>query len=389
MPHVARHTGEKNVRVAALEPPHLGQGRNGLPLAQVFAQEEAVDLGRVPANHHILVVVGKNRRLCEPCRTQRRRQRARLPHVLQGVFPECLAILGVSLGDFARPEFHAVLLGDTKVPRRRLESETFQLSRADIVELHEKQRVHDVPSMDLEFAVLDQTLGDLQPRRMRPQRATVSPQLQLHPALPRARFEVGQVEFENIVPLDHIGIPLAHQRNEFLQHRFFLRFVRWIVHHENLLPPRTVTHRDRKQRITRRVGHRPIRARERLDIHLHPAQILEGHAFEQRPPAVQQVLVSEIIERKEFLFVLGFRFGKLPRAVKSHREAESALSGQLPRLPRQRLRGPSERLVLRFLDNRFVHLTPVNLHPVRRDKLNRHDPLGRVRPEKHGIVFDG
>ena len=66
------------------------------------------------------------------------------------------------LGDLARPKLDAIVFRDTKVPRRGLQSETFQFPRPHIVELHEEQRVDDMASVDLILLVLDQTLRDLQ-----------------------------------------------------------------------------------------------------------------------------------------------------------------------------------------------------------------------------------
>ena len=72
---------------------------------------------------------------------------------------------------------------------------------------------------------------------MRPQRAAIAAEIELHLQLPRPRFEIGQVEFEDVMTLDHIRITLAHQRDEFFQHRLLLRFVLGILDNQDLLPP--------------------------------------------------------------------------------------------------------------------------------------------------------
>src|SRR5260370_42503128 len=70
MPDVARDAGEKNVRVAALESLWHRQFGDGVFLAKIFAQEQTVYSGRIPAHDHVLVVVGKNLRLNEVTRAE-------------------------------------------------------------------------------------------------------------------------------------------------------------------------------------------------------------------------------------------------------------------------------------------------------------------------------
>ena len=87
--------------------------------------------------------------------------------------------------------------------------------------------------------------------------------------------------------LDHIRIPLTDQRDKLFQQRFFLRFIRRIIDHEDFLPPRTVAQRNGQERITRRIGHRTVRAGESFDIDLHAPQIFERHALEKGASAGQ------------------------------------------------------------------------------------------------------
>ena len=87
--------------------------------------------------------------------------------------------------------------------------------------------------------------------------------------------------------LDHIRIPLTDQRDKPFQQRFFLPFIRRIIDHEDFLPSRTIAQRNGQKRITRRFGHRTVRAGVGFDIDLHPPQIFKGHPFEQRASAGQ------------------------------------------------------------------------------------------------------
>ena len=190
------------------------------------------------------------------------------------------------------------------------------------------------------------------------------------------------------MPLDDIWIPLPHQRDEFGKHRFLLRFVFRVIDHEDFLPPRTVAQGNGQERIFQGVRHRTVRSGEGFDIDLHAPQLLEGHALEKGAPAGQQVLVRQIVEREEFAFVGRLRLGEGRHIVEGHGKLELPRSRQFPQLTRQRLHGPGERLVLRLLNQGFVSLAPVNLHPIRRAELDRHNPLGRVGPEQHWILLN-
>ena len=224
---------------------------------------------------------------------------------------------------------------------------------------------------------------------MRAHRAPVAPQRQLQTALPRPRLEIRQVETENVVPLDHIRIPLPHQGDKFFQHRLLLRLIHWILDDQNFLPSRTVAQRNSQQRITRGIRHGSIRTGECLDIHLHPPHILEGHTLEKRPPALQQVLMPKVTQREQLTFVSRLGFAQGSHIVQRHDKLESSAPRQIPHLPPHRLRGPSKRLVHRLLHHCLAVRAPVNLHPVRRRKLHRHNLLGRVRSKEDRVVFDG
>ena len=389
VPHVARHAGEKDVGVAAFEATRLRKRRNRLPLAQIFAEKEAVDLRRVPANDHVLVVVRKYRRLREPGGTQRGGQGPRLPHILQRVFLEGCTLARMRLGDFPGAEFHAVVLGHPEVPRRGLEPEALKFPRGDIVELDEKKRVHHVTPVNLELPVLDQSLGDLQTRRIRPRHAPVATEPQLDPAFPRPRLQVWEIEPENVVSLDHIRIPLEHEGGKLLQHPTLLRGITRVVDHQDFLPSRAVGHGDREQRIAGRIGQRTSLARVRFDVHLHAPQVAELHALEKRPPARKQVLVGGVAQGENLAPVTRLRLGEGGRLVKRHDKAERAGSCKLTRIPRQRLRGPGERLVHSLLDRGATILAaPVNTHAIRGEKFHGHDTGRLVRPEEDGVVLE-
>src|SRR5437762_13722409 len=70
MPDVAGNAGEENVSVATLESLWHRQFGDAVFLAEIFAQEQTVYSGRIPAHDHVLVVVRKNLRLNEVTRAE-------------------------------------------------------------------------------------------------------------------------------------------------------------------------------------------------------------------------------------------------------------------------------------------------------------------------------
>src|SRR5205814_2211865 len=80
MPDVARHAGEENVSVAALEHLRNRQLGDAVALPKIFAEKERVDPGRIAANDDVLIIVRENLRLDEIARAEQLRQRACLPH---------------------------------------------------------------------------------------------------------------------------------------------------------------------------------------------------------------------------------------------------------------------------------------------------------------------
>ncbi len=70
MPHVFHQAGPEHVGIAAGEKPGLVQGRYGVLLVEILAQEQGVDLGGVPAHDDVLVVVRENLGLDKITRTE-------------------------------------------------------------------------------------------------------------------------------------------------------------------------------------------------------------------------------------------------------------------------------------------------------------------------------
>ena len=87
-----------------------------------------------------------------------------------------------------------------------------QVAGADVVQLGQHPGVDDVAAGDLVAPVADGALGHLQPRGPAAQLAAVAAPRQAHAVPPGAGLQVLEVEAEDVVALDHVGIALADER---------------------------------------------------------------------------------------------------------------------------------------------------------------------------------
>src|SRR6185436_1929812 len=100
---------------------------------------------------------------------------------------------------------HAEMAGDVLEPVGR------QVSRGHVVELGENPRVDDVAPRHGIPAVGDAPVGDLHARGMTAERGAAASPRQRNLVTPGARLDVLEVEAEDIVPLDGVGIALADE----------------------------------------------------------------------------------------------------------------------------------------------------------------------------------
>ena len=126
-------------------------------------------------------------------------------------------------------EIDAVGGGHVKMLRQVLQPEAFELAARDIVVLRENPGVDEAAAADVVAAVRDRALGDLQARGARAHLAAVAPERELHPMAPGARFEVFEVEAEQVVALDHVGVALGDDPHQLLEHRALVHLV--AAHH--------------------------------------------------------------------------------------------------------------------------------------------------------------
>src|ERR1700731_4011936 len=103
-------------------------------------------------------------------------------------------------------DINAVGGAHAKVLRQFLEPEALQLAAADIVVLGEDPGVDDAAAADVVAAIRDRALGDLQARGARAHLAAVAAEREFDPMAPGARFEILQIEAEQVVALDYVGM---------------------------------------------------------------------------------------------------------------------------------------------------------------------------------------
>src|SRR5439155_1322814 len=160
-----------------------------------------------------------------------------------------------------------------------LEPERRQVARADVVQLREHPRVDDVAAGDLVAAEADRALGDLQPRRPGAQRAATAAPPQGHAVPPRARLDVFEVEAEDVVAFEDVGIALADEAPALGQQR---RLVQSVAA-QDMAEAGRVGERDGDDAIALagRRGELVALRRHDLDVERQASQVAEAQAAER------------------------------------------------------------------------------------------------------------
>ena len=345
------------------------------------------------------------------------RQRAGLAHVFQRVAFEgfhvvfvgpldtlafevgALGGVGLAVGGVGCARaFHAATADDAEMPRGVLQPEALQFARADVVELEQQERVDDVPPAHLELGIIDRLLRDLYTRGSGGQQRAVAPPRELDLVPLRAGGEVGQVELEEVVPLEHVRVAFLDDGVEAFE-RVLLAFDRHgPVDHDDLLPARVVAHGDGHEVVAGPLGVGELVALRaiRLDVDLHAAQFGEIHPLEQRPARGGQVLLDGIVER-EIAHAGAVAQGdvlerlEVPPARATHEPVEQVnppARGSLS-MPSCSPGQPQERLETGALDlRRFAARRPaVDLDLVLTGEFHRDDARGRIGAEQRGIFL--
>ena len=267
---------------------------NGPPAVEVLPQEERVDLGGVAPEDHRLVVEGQRLGLDEVGRGEDGRQRQRLQHVVARVGHEPRRLLAEDARDVVRWQIGAVRRRHAEMARHVLQAVGREVAGGHIVELGEDPRVHDVPAHHPVAAVGDGPLGHLHAGGMAAERRAVTAPREDDAVAPGAGLQVLEIEAEDVVPLEHVGIALANEPGALLQERGLGH----LRARQDRAPARRVGHRDGDDPVglARRVGELEARRRQHLDVHRHAHDLAEGHPAERRLPGPEQELVGRIPE---------------------------------------------------------------------------------------------
>ena len=167
-----------------------------------------------------------------------------------GVAPERGGIAAERGGDFRPFDIGAVGRGHAEVAGHGLEGVVFEGAVRDVVGQREQIGVHDLAAEEVVARIGHGALGGAEARGVDFRLAAVAAQRQRHAVALGARFEVGQVELEQVVARHHVRIALAHELHELLQHGLFVEVLRG----EDLFPALAVGQGDGEDAVLLAVG---------------------------------------------------------------------------------------------------------------------------------------
>ena len=214
----------------------------------------------------------------------------------------------------------------------------------------------------------------------------------------RTRREIGQVELENVVPLEHVGVALLDDRVEPFERGLLALGRVSRLDDDEFFKTRLVAHGNRHEMILRALGIGELVAlrAKRLDVDLHPAQFGEIHPLKECPAAGREVLLHGIGQRE------------MPHAAPLAQDVAHALEIPPARAPHQPVvrqpagerfaldplhlaRRPDEGLETRgFHDRRRAfRRAAVDLHLVFPGEFHGHDAVGGVGTEQDAIFLEG
>ncbi|OQB97566.1 MAG: hypothetical protein BWX86_00258 [Verrucomicrobia bacterium ADurb.Bin122] len=296
--HVAEDAFVEAPREAAFEGFHLRRQRDRMPGVVVLFQKEQVDLGRRPAQRSILELERKGLCLLEIGRQQQIGESLRLAQIVAQIGDETLAIRPVGRVDRVAGQVRtlgAVFGGDAEVDGEIFETKRRELAPREVVQLHEQIRVDDRASGQVAAGEIDPALGHFQ--------AAFAKGRALSEAAPGARhFQAGatlaqviEVEAEQIVPLNHVGIFLGERGVERLQQALLGGVVQVLQHEQPVAPARSQT--DRQHTIFGALGvaERAV-LRRRFDVELAPAQLPKCDIGKQACPVLHEELALELVD---------------------------------------------------------------------------------------------
>ena len=280
-------------REAAFERRDLDGCRTTRARVVVFLEEEQINFARGAAQRGLLQQQRKSARLLEVGRQQHVAEALGLAEVVSKISEEFFSIAPELMLDFCAVDVGAPIarLGrDAEIDRGFLQAVGCHLAGRDVEELDQQVGVGHGPAGHVAAGKVDPALGHLH--------AAVA-KLGVEPeAAPRARHlvalaalaQVIEVEFEDVVSLDHIGVDLAQQIVERDQ-QALLAVVGFVAQSQQLLPVAALQ-ADGENAITRsaRVAETSSDLCSRLDVELTPAHVRKVQALEKSPAALQQPL---------------------------------------------------------------------------------------------------
>ncbi len=220
---------------------------------------------------------------------------------------------------------------------------------------------------------------------------------------PGARFEILQVEAEQVVALDHVGVALGDDPHQLLKHRALVHRVAA----QHALIARRIAERDCDHAVALARRGRELEAGTDVgfDIELHPAQLAEFHPDEKRDAAQDEVLFDRVREHQVGGVRNAGRFaGELAQMAPRSFQRIKAVEGRKPsktevafqRLYLVRRTEPVEHPGLRQQREELERMALAreggadaaeNLDLGRSDDLDRHDSgFGRVTKEQPVVV---
>ncbi len=153
-------------------------------------------------------------------------------------------------GDGAAVEVGAVGGGDAEVAGDGLEGMAFHGAVGDIVKEREQIGIHDMPSVEAGARIGDDAFGGVEAGGMGGGRAAVAAEGQLDAVAFGAGLDVGQVEAEEIVAGEDIGVALPDDVHEPLQEGFFVE----VAGVEEFFPALSVREGDGEDAVLLAVG---------------------------------------------------------------------------------------------------------------------------------------
>ena len=203
----------------------------------------------------------------------------RLQHVVARVGHEPRRVLHEDARDVFRREVGPVGRGHPEVPRHVLEAVGLEVARAHVVELGQDPGVHDVAPGHPVAPVADRALRHLHARGIAAQHGAVAPPRERHAVPARPRLQVLEIEAEDVVALEHVGIALAEDARA-LGQELGLGQLRARQHGRE---PGGVGDRDRDDPVglARRVRELEAGRGGDLDVERHAPEVAEAHAEER------------------------------------------------------------------------------------------------------------